>query len=109
MKEKIKELHERLDKADGNITDEIRRDIANLIANSLDQKREVLDYWEKDLFSRAIAYLRDGQFKLCLSCIENASTPLNMRSKEDTEIDSKINALTFFQLMTEIRKLCGYA
>lgn len=115
MKE-INEFFERLDKDED--VDRIRLDIANLIAKSLTQKREVFGYWEKALFAHAIAALaqnvhaghRDSTLwlRLCLVSIENAHTPPDERSEDYTARKKQVEALTFDQLMDDIRKLGGH-
>ncbi len=115
MKE-INDLFERLDK-DKDV-DGIRLDIADLIAKSLTQKREAFGYWEKAQFAHAIAALaqnvhaghRDSTswLRLCLVSIENAHIPPDERSEDYTARNKQIEALTFDQLMDDIRKLGGH-
>jgi hypothetical protein len=112
MKE-INEFFERLDK-DKNV-DGIRLDIANFIAKSLTQKRETFGYWENAQFAHAIAALAQNIYSghrdstswlsLCLVSIENAHIPPDERSENYTARNKQIDALTFDQLMDDIRKL----
>ncbi|WP_296445589.1 hypothetical protein [Rhodoferax sp. UBA5149] len=115
MKE-IDELVERLD-SDSNV-DGIRLDIADLIAKSLAQKREAFGYWEKAHLAHAIAVLahnvhaghRDSTswLRLCLVSIESAYIPADKRSEDYTARNKQIDALTFDQLVDDIRKLGGH-
>ena len=115
MKE-IDELFERIDN-DSDV-DGIRRDIADLIGKSLTQKQEAFGYWEKAQFAHAIAALahnvhaghRDSTswLRLCLVSIENACIPADERSEDYTARNKQIEALTFDQLMDDIRTLGGH-
>lgn len=115
MKE-VSDLFERLDKAED--IDGIRLDIANFIARTLAAKRETLGFWEKAQFAHAIAALAHNVYgasrdstvwlRLCLVCIENAHTPPEKRSEDYTPRNKQIEALTFEQLMDDIRKLGGH-
>lgn len=113
MKE-INDLFERLDK-DKDV-DGIRLDIADLIAKSLTQKREAFGYWEKEQFAYAIAALAQNvqgphdstsSLRKCLVSIEKAHISPDERSEDYTARNKQIEALTFDQLMDDIRKLGG--
>ena len=111
------ELFTRLDRDED--VDAIRRDIADLIAKSIEQKREAFGYWEKAQFAHAIAALahnvqarqRDSKswLRLSLVCIENAHAQPDARSEEYTARSRHVEALTFDQLMEDIRNLGGRA
>ncbi len=113
----IDALFERLDK-DRDV-DRIRLDIAGLIAKQLAQARESFGYWEKAHFAQAIAALawnvnlgnRDttSWLRLCLVNLELAHVPLAQRSEDYTPRNKQIDALTFDELMADIRKLGGRA
>ena len=110
------ELFERLD-TDTNV-DGIRRDIADLIAKYLIRSKETFDYWTKAHLTYAIAWLavnvnvdrpRDSTswLRLCLVNACKSQVPSNERSDDYTVRDKKIEALTFEQLMDDIRALGG--
>lgn len=114
MKE-IDELFERLQRND-NI-DDVRTDIANLIAKYLSDSKERLGYWEKAHFHDAIDFLaRNIQteksdttlwLKSCLTSILTACTPENERNVNYVPKDHRIESLQYEWLEQEIRKLGG--
>jgi hypothetical protein len=115
----MKNIDEIFERLDGNENIEsIRLDIANLIAESLVQKRDSLGYWGKAHFADAINALgynihagnRDSSawLKLSLNNIINAHIPHNERSEEGSPKSQQIEELTFDHLVFEIRKLGGY-
>ena len=114
--EKVEELFTRLDKGDD--IDGIRRDIADLIVESMNQKREEFGYWEKHQFGGAIAALgrniaignkaSTSSLRMCLSCIENAFTPPDERDENYVPGKPEVEALTFDLLMDDARKLGGH-
>lgn len=115
MKE-INALFERLD--NDKDVDQIRLDIANLIAKCLTERRETFGYWEKAQFAHAIAALaqnihaghRDSTWwlRLCLVSVENAHVSPDKRSEDYTARNKQIEGLTYDQLMDDIQKLGGH-
>lgn len=113
MSEDIKGLFSRLDR-DSDI-DAIRADIADAIAKRMNEHRDNFDYWAKLNFGYAIAALAwnvhsgDRQSTLWLRyslvSLEKALVPPEARAKDSPPPDQQIEALTFEQLMADLRKL----
>ncbi len=87
---------------------EIRSEIADLIAQCLQQAQGALGYWEKVHFVGAIAAFGSnidlGQptqlwLRLCLLNLEKAFVPAEQRNEDYAPRDDQIDALTFEQLM----------
>ena len=109
----IDELFERLQRND-NI-DDVRTDIANLIAKYLSDSKESIGYWEKYHFLEAIDFLarnvqtekRDSALwlKACLTSILTACTPKGERNENHVPKDHRLESLQYEWLEQEIRKL----
>ena len=110
-------LFERIDGAED--VDGLRLDIADAIAKGLFERRESLGYWEKAHFAQAIAALaqnvnighRDATawLRLCLVNLELVYVPRGKRSEDYTPRSKQIEALTYDDLMGDIRRLGGTA
>ncbi len=97
----------------------IRLDIADLIAEQLQRKRDSLGYWEKAHFAHAIAALgwnmnaehqpTTAWLRLCLVDLEKALVPANQRNEHYTPRDEQLDALTYEQLIHAIEMLGGRA
>lgn len=113
----IDALFERIDR-DRDI-DRLRLDIADAIAKGLVEKRDSFGYWEKAHFAQAIAALAQNVnigdhdatswLRLCLVNLELAYVPREKRSEDYTPRNKQVEALTFQDLMADIRKLGGKA
>lgn len=99
--------------ATGVSAQEIRRDIAELIRNCLEQMRDSLGYWEKEHFLFAISALAwnrsppqeeptDIWLRLCLVSLEKAFTPKDERGEEQGSNDAAIEDLTYEQLVRNL-------
>jgi hypothetical protein len=108
-------LFARLDQNEN--VDAIRIDIANLIVKYLGEKRDTFGYWEKAHFANAIASLAQNVFsshqpttawlRASLVNVEKALVPPDQRNESYTRRDNQLDALTFDQLVDDIRKLGG--
>jgi len=108
-------LFMRLDQ-DQNI-DDVRLDIADLIAKCLNEKRDNFGYWEKAHIANAIALLAQNVFssrqpttawlRASLVNLDKALVPPDQRSETYTRRDNQLDSLTFEQLIDDIRKLGG--
>jgi hypothetical protein len=97
----------------------IRLDIANLIAEQLERKRDSLGYWEKAHFAHAIAALgwnmkaqhqpTPAWLRLCLVDLEKALVPADQRNEHYTPRDEQLDSLTYDQLRRAIEMLGGQA
>ena len=113
--QEIDRLFERLDQ-NQNI-DQIRLDIADLIAKCLNKKRDTFGYWEKAHMANAIAFLAlnvasssqstTSWLRASLVNIEKAFVLKDQRSESYTRKDNRLDLLTFDQLLDDIRKLGG--
>ena len=93
----------------------VRKSIADLIVEYLEEKKNSLGYWEKYDFAFAIIALKtnlgskiiptDIWLRLCLICLENAFIPKDKRNEEYTRKDNEIDALTYQQLLSESQEL----
>lgn len=106
-------LFERIDR-DRDV-DGLRLAIAEAIATGLRELRESFGYWEKVHFAQAIAALawnvnagdRDATswLRLCLVDLELAYAPTDERSEDYAPRNQQIDALTYEDLLSDVRKL----
>jgi len=115
--EEIDKLFDRIDK-DPHV-DQIRLDIADLIAKCLNSMRDSFGYWEKVHMANAIAWLvrnanaslqyqtayTTSWLRLSLVNVEKALVPPDRRSADYMLRDQTLDALTFDHLLEDIRKL----
>ena len=111
----IDELFERID--GGGDMDRLRLDIADAIVDGLEAAEESFSYWEKAHFAQAIAALawninlgdRDARswLRLCLVNFELAQVPPEGRSEDYAPRNTQVDALTFAELMADVRRLGG--
>lgn len=88
---------------------EIRLDIADLIADRLNQMRESLGYWEKAHFANAISSLSrninsrhqptTSWLRHCLVNLEKALVHADERNENYTPQNAELDVLTFEQLV----------
>jgi hypothetical protein len=104
--------------ADGAHVDEIRLGLGELIGHHLRAFNETgsLGYWEKEHLAHAIATLamniRSGResvawLRLCLTDIMKALVPPEQRDENYTPKDPLVEALTFDQLLRDLRAVGG--
>lgn len=99
--------------------DQIRLNIANLIATEIENSRDSFGPWERLHFAQAIAYFHtnissgDPSFTIwlraCLFAVEKALVPPEQRSPQYPVREEEVEAFTFEVLSTAIRKLGGHA
>jgi hypothetical protein len=108
----IDALFERIDK-DRDL-DRLRLDIADAIATALTAMRDSFGYWEKAHLADAIAELAHNVsrgradtswLRLCLVNLELAYVPKQKRSEDYTPRIKQLEALTFDDLMADVRRL----
>lgn len=97
----------------------IRLDIADLIAQQLERRRDSLGYWEKAHFAHSIGALgwnmnekhqpTTAWLRLCLVTLEKALVPTDQRDEHYTQRDDQLDALTYEQLMLAVEMLGGRA
>lgn len=97
--------------------DKLRLAIANAIAARLVDSRGSFGYWQKVHFAQAIAALAwnvsiSGEqatswLRFCLASLELASTPKEKRFEDYTPRREQMEALTFEDLVADIRTLGG--
>lgn len=99
----------------GQIDNELRNSIADLLLAKIEEKKSDLGTWEKSLFGKAVSALftnissdfqpADSWLRLCLVSLEKALVPKNKRSEEYTTRNEEIDSITYEMLINAVKSI----
>jgi hypothetical protein len=97
------------------VTPDLKRDIAQLIRNKIEEHRDSLGTWEKVYFAHSISALAtnlnarfqptDTWLRLCLVSLEKALIPIDERSPEANDPDPNVDIITYEMLVEAIESM----